>query len=562
MISEHVVSAPSARIAERLIRLDCAVAAVIVLLLGLLIGYSIYAQTPRIVEPTGSAAFSTSRALQHLSVIAAKPHPSGSAANAEVRDYLMRELSAAGLETQTQHSTLYSPSDAPKSGVENVLARLRGTGNGRAVLLVAHYDSGKESFGASDDGSAVATLVETLRTLKAGEPLKNDVIALFTDAEEDGMLGAQVFVAEHDWARDVGLVLNFEARGNSGPVMMFESSDNNDWLIAEFAKAAPFPFAHSLSYEIYKLLPNGTDLTVLKEAGLTGLNFANADGIAHYHSPLDNWSSIDAGPIRHQGSYAVALTRHFGNVDLNQTSSRNAVYFDLFGRVLVHYSNLWVIPLTLLTCIWFAVLVTIGFRKHKLTVRGVLWGSATLLASIVVTAGAGWLAWKAIWLIAGGPSPEILQSRLFLVGFVGFAMAITSVVYTLMRKRASVESFAVGGLLFWLLLTLIVSFTIPGGSFLFHWPLLAGMVGLGCMMSVTESSNISNMFILALCAVPAVVLWVPVIYQIFIGLTLNWIPFTIAMVVLLAGLLLPLLSTITAPFKRVAHESIYRSFVI
>src|SRR5215207_8979824 len=142
MISEHVVSAPSVRIAERLMRLDCVAAAAIVLLLALLIGYSIYAQTPRIVEPTGSAAFSTSRALQHLSVIAAKPHPSGSAANAEVRDYLMRELSAAGLETQTQHSTLYSPSDAPKSGVENVLARLRGTGNGRAVLLVAHYDSG------------------------------------------------------------------------------------------------------------------------------------------------------------------------------------------------------------------------------------------------------------------------------------------------------------------------------------------------------------------------------------------------------------------------------------
>ena len=258
-----------------------------------------------------------------------------------------------------------SNEEAPSTGIQNVLARLKGTGNGSAVLLVAHYDSLKESFGANDDGAAVATLLETLRTLKAGEPLKNDIIFLFTDAEELGMLGAQVFVAEHDWARDVGVVFNFEARGNSGPVMMFESSDNNGWLIGEFARAAPFPFAHSLSYEIYKLLSNDTDLTVFKEAGLVGFNFAHIDGIAHYHSPQDNLSAVDAGTIQHQGSYAVALTRHFGNVDLNQSSNQNAVYFDLFGRVLVHYSYVWVIPLTLLTGVLFVVVLILWFPKTQ-----------------------------------------------------------------------------------------------------------------------------------------------------------------------------------------------------
>jgi hypothetical protein len=557
MIREEVVSRPSALPAGRLIRSDSATATGIVLLLGLLIGFSIYAQTPPAAEPEGIAAssFSANRALQHLSVIAAKPHPSGSAAHEEVRDYLLRELKAAGLEPRIQHSNLFSQTQgAPSTGIQNVIARLKGTGKNDAVLLAAHYDSRKDSFGASDDGSAVATLLETLRVLKANEPLKNDVIFLFTDAEEAGMLGAQVFVAEHAWARDVRLVLNFEARGNSGPVMMFESSDNNGWLISEFAKAAPMPFAHSLSYEIYKLLPNDTDLTVFKEVGLTGLNFANIDGIAHYHSPLDNLSAVNAGTMQHQGSYAVTLTRHFGNVDLNQTGDRNAVYFDLFGKVLIHYSYFWVLPLTLLTCVLFVVLVTLGFRKHKLTARGIFWGSATLLASIVVASVIGLVVWKALWLFAGGPSPESLQSRLFLVGFVAFAMAATSIVYTVMRKRADFESLAVGALLCWLLLTLIISIRIPGGSFLFHWPLLAGMVGLGWKMLISERNQIGNMLILPLCAVPAVVLWVPVIYQIFIGLTLNWIPFTIAMVVLLLGLLLPLFSIIAAPFKRALDD--------
>lgn len=556
MIREQVVSRPSALPAERLFRSDSAAAIVIVLLLGLLIGFSIYAQRPPAAEPDGNtaAAFSANRALQHLSVIAAKPHPSGSAAHEEVRDYLLRELKAAGLEPQVQHSTLFGPSQgAPSTGIRNVLARLKGTGSGEAVLLVAHYDSRVESFGASDDGAAVASLLETARTLKAGERLKNDVIFLFTDAEETGLLGAQAFVEEHAWPRDVRLVLNFEARGNSGPVMMFESSDNNNWLIAEFAKAAPMPFAHSLSYEIYKLLPNDTDLTIFKHVGLTGLNFANIDGLAHYHSPLDNLSAVDPGVIQHQGSYIAALTKHFGNVDLNQTSDGNAVYFDLFGRVLVHYSYLWVIPLTLLTCLLFVALVILGFRKQRLTARGILWGSATLLVSIVAAAVIGLLVWKSVG-IFGGPSPETLQSRLFLVGFVAFAMASTSVVYTVLRKRASFESFAIGAFFCWLVLTLVVSLRIPGGSFLFHWPLLGGMVGLGWMMLFSERKTIGDMSVLALCAVPAVVLWVPVIYQIFIGLTLNWIPFTIAMVVLLLGLLIPLFAIIAAPFRRALHE--------
>ena len=81
------------------------------------------------------------------------------------------------------------------------------------------------------------------------------------------------------------------------------------------------------------------------------------------------------------------------------------------------------------------------------------------------------------------------------------------------------------------------------------------MVGLGWMMLVSDSKKIGNMFVLAVCAVPAVVLWVPVIYQIFIGLTLNWIPFTMAMVVLLVGLLLPLIFIIAAPFKRALDRS-------
>jgi len=557
MISEQTV--PSAQAEVRSTTLKYVGPIAIVLLLAVLIGLSLYAQSPPRAEPEGASAsvFSAGRALRHLAVIAAKPHPTGSAEQAEVRDYLMRELSAAGLAPQIQQSTLFKSSrGAPQSGVQNVLARLKGTGSGRAILLVAHYDSVARSFGASDDGSSVATLLETLRTLKAGESLKNDVIFLFTDAEEPGLLGAKSFVAEHPWAKDAGLALNFEARGNTGPVIMFETSDNNGWLIDEFAKAAPYPVAHSLSYEIYRLLPNDTDLTIFKDAGVTGLNFAAIDGITHYHSPLDNLSSVDANTIQHQGSYAVGLTRHFGNLDLNQTGARNDVYFDLFGRMLVHYSSFWVMPLTVLVGALFVTLLILGLRKRRLTVGGIFLGSVSLLASILAAAVVGLLLWRVVWMF--GPSLEVLQSRSFLFGFVVVAVAITALVYFFMSKRASAESLTIGAIFWWLLLTLIISVFIPGGSFLFHWPVLFSMLGLAWLIWAPENKKSSSLVVLTLCAVPAIILWVPVIYQIFIGLTLNFVAFIMAMVVLLLGLLVPVVATAYPAARLTRSRSIIR----
>jgi len=499
-------------------------------------------------------SFSAGRAVRHLSVIAQKPHPIGSTEHKTVEDYLLRQLSEAGVEPQIQQATVAYGKGLPLQAatVENVLGRLKGTGAGKAVLLCAHYDSLLNSFGASDNGSAVATMLETLRALKAGPPLKNDVIFLFSDGEENGLLGARAFVAEHPWATDVGVALNFDARGNTGPVIMFETSENNSWLIDQFAQAAPFPVAHSLSYEIYKLLPNSTDMNVFKKAGMPGFNFANIDGIDRYHNPLDNLQGIDPNTIQHQGSYTLALTRRLGSLDLSQTKQGNAVYFDLFGRLLVRYSSAWVLPLTLFVSAFFVAVIVLGFVRKKLTVQGILLGFVSLLVSLVVASLASWLLWKLVWLIRPGPSATATQSRLLLLSFVALAIATTFAVYTFLRDRAGVESLATGALLWWFLLMVITSVLIPGATFVFHWPLLFSLIGIGWMILAPESkrtSSLLNPVILSLCAMPGIILMAPVIYQIFVGLTLNWAFLVIAMLVLLFGLLLPQLRLITAPFK-------------
>jgi hypothetical protein len=539
------------------------VAILLALFIALCAGASVHRQAPPEVASSEAPpeTFSSGRAMKHLAAIARKPHPMGSSEHAAVRDYIMKELSASGLEPELQHTIGINRVARPLriGAVENVLARLKGATDGKSVLLVAHYDSTPNSFGASDNGSAVAVLLETVRALRTApalEPaLKNDVVFLFSDGEESGLLGAEAFVSEHAWAKNVGVALNFDARGNSGPTIMFETSDDNGWLIREFARAAPFPVAHSLSYEIYKLLPNDTDLTVFKKAGFPGLNFAYINGLSHYHTLLDNVGEVDERSLQHQGSYALGLTRHLGELDLTQAKERNAVYFDLFGVVLVHYSTLWVIPLAVFTIALFIALVLIGVKRGRLTLRGIAWGGAALLLSILVSSLTTTLLWKGVgWLRGGaGLTPGAAQSDLFLISFVALAVAVTSAILALIRNRASIESLATGGMVWWLILAVAASFYLPGGSFLFIWPLCFSLIGLGWMILAKERGreliSFRLLIPLSLCAAPGIILLVPTIYQIFVGLTLDWTAMIIVMVGLLLWLLIPCLQLIAAPRK-------------
>lgn len=531
------------------------------LFLALAATFTIREYDPPAALSTSAApqVFSAGRALQHLSVIAEKPHPVGSLEHSVVKDYLIKQLSEAGLEPQVQTSiaplrNLNKTAAGPVrvTTLQNIFARLRGTAGGKAVLLIAHYDSVLDSFGATDNGAAVAALLETLRALKAGPPLKNDVIFLFTDGEEEGMLGARAFASDISLIKDVGLALNFDARGNRGPVIMFETSENNGWVIDQFAHGSEYPVAHSLYYELYRLLPNNTDLEPLKQEGIAGLNFANIDGLDHYHTPLDNLQSVDPATMQHRGSYALALTRQFGNTDLSQTEQRNAIYFDLFGRVLVRYSSAWALPLTFLITAVFAAVVIVGFRKRRLTASGMVVGFVSLFVSLLGASLVGWLLWRLIWLIRSGPSPAATQSRVLLLAFVALTIAITFAVFTFVRNRASLESLAMGSLLWWLLLMFVTSVLLPGATFLFHWPLLFCLLGFGWMLiSTPNRTNVSvfNIVVLSLCALPGIILMAPVIYQMFVGLTLNWAFLVIALLVLLFGLLLPQLCSIKKPFK-------------
>ncbi|HWR93752.1 MAG TPA: M20/M25/M40 family metallo-hydrolase, partial [Flavobacterium sp.] len=266
--------------------------------------------------------FSTNRALELVKEISKKPHYIGSENHEKVAQFLLKELQDLGLKPTIQEGfTLTDWGNLVKS--KNIIARIKGTDNSKALLLLSHYDSAphSNSYGASDDASGVATILEGVRAfLHSKKAPKNDIIILFTDAEELGLNGAALFVTKHSWAKEIGLVVNFEARGTSGTSFMFmETTNGNSKMVEGFKTAKPsFPATNSLYYSIYKMLPNDTDLTVFREQGkIQGFNFAFIDSHYNYHTQQDDYNHLDENSLRHQGSYLMPLLHYFSNSDLS-----------------------------------------------------------------------------------------------------------------------------------------------------------------------------------------------------------------------------------------------------
>jgi len=533
----------------------------LLILFALLLAFlAIHKQQPpaSVAASAPSTEFSSARAMKHLQVISQKPHPIGTAEHAVVRDYLMGQLTALGVNPEIQKATVISdrfraPLPLHVGTVENILARLKGTNSSKALLLVAHYDSVPTSVGASDDGAAVAALLECLRALKAGAALKNDVIFLFTDGEETGLMGAQGFVEGHPWAKDVGLVLNFEARGNGGPSLMFETSAQNDWLIDQFTQAASSAVTNSLLYEAYKVLPNDSDLSIFKKAGLAGLNFAYIEGLPRFHTLADNLEVLDERSLQHHGAYALELTHHFGNLNFDsQISKSDSIYFNTFGTSLVHYSKNVAIAASIFATALFIAVAMFGFAKGHLTIPGIGLGLLALLLIMIFAGTIVTILWFMIVRVHRDYG-SILQGftyngRLYLASFAAATIAIASGAYAFLARKAAMADLLFGGLIWWLILMLLTTLHAPGASYFFTWPLVFSLIGLGVSFALERPGKPSSVGAISLYlgSLPGIVLCCPLIYLIAMALPLNASAAFVALEVLMLCLLVPYLRLITA----------------
>ena len=454
--------------------------------------YSLMPQngTPASISET---EFSTERALIPLKEITKAPHYIGTAEHTRVREYIVEQLKGLGLETEIQEGFILNPKWKSLDKPKNILAKIKGSGNGKSLLLLSHYDSAlTPSFGASDAGSGVVTILETIRAYKAsGKTPKNDIIILITDAEEVGLDGARLFVEKHPWAKNVGISLNFEARGSGGPSnMIVETNGGNKNLINAFIEAdVKFPLASSLMYSIYKMLPNDTDSTVLREGGdIDGFFFAFIDDHFDYHTANDNFENLDRNTLQHQGEYLLPLVHYFGDANVSSLkSNEDNVYINVPILKMISYPFAWIFPMLILAIVCFIVLIVYGLNKKVLSGKTIARSFIPFLLAMVSCGLIGFYGWKLLLVLY----PQYLEiqhgftynGHTYISFFVAVSLGVLFGIYHRYSKNTNVPSLLIAPLTFWLIINVLLAIYLKGAAF-FIIPVFLGLLSLWILLPV------------------------------------------------------------------------------
>lgn len=521
----------------------------LLLVLGF-IYYSFYSLMPRKATPVSAAPteFSAERALIPLKEITKVPHYHGSEAHADVRNYLENQLQSLGFSTEIQDDFVLNQARRALVKPKNILGHLEGTGDGKALMLLSHYDSAKvPSLGASDAGSGVVTILESLRAyLASGQKPANDIIVLFSDSEEIGLDGAELFVNKHPKAKDIGLVLNFEARGSGGPSnMILETNGGNTNLIKAFVAANPeFPVASSLMYSIYKMLPNDTDSTVFREdADIDSFFFAFIDDHFDYHTANDNYENLDRNTLQHQGSYLLPLVHYFAAADLSKLKSKeDAVYVNAPLVKMITYPFAWIIPMLILAIVAFVLLVFFGLKKEKLKGGAIGKGFIAFVLPILLSGVIGYFGWMLLKIIY--PQYTEIQhgftynGHWYIAFFVMLSLAITFKIYRRFKVKNEVASFYIAPLFFWILINTGVAIALKGAA---YWiiPVFFGLLSLWVLIRQEKAS----LLLLTVLAAPALFFFAPLIQFFPVGLGLKMLLISCIFTVLTFGMILPVLGS-------------------
>ena len=472
----------------------------------------------------GPASFSAERAMAHVEALAAGPRPAGSAAHRAAREYIVTALrESAGLKAETRvaaaTSTRYGlPYDAAR--VHNVVATIPGADPSRRIVLVAHYDTVLTSPGAGDDAAGVATLLEAGRALAVEYGGAPEVTLLFTDAEEVGAVGAEAFLASGGLDPERTTVLNFDARGTSGPSALIETAGDEGRLLRAVARSGAPVAAASLLPTLARFHGVGTDFRPFREAGAGGLNFAIVDGVARYHTPADAPPSLDRESVRRQGEAAVALARALGRS--TDEGSGAVSYFTVPWVGLVVYPRFLDLIAAALATMLVAFRVVASVRRGHSSWAGLAVSGLAAVAAVTVAAVACHAGWWLVRALGVGPAPGLadpydpLPYRFAAVLLAaGTALGVARAARQIGVTEPTALLPAIGVAVLWGL-----ALGLPGAAYLLAVPL--PFVALHAVASGGGRGRaVARALGAAAASLPVVIIWAPVPYALLAGLRLS-----------------------------------------
>lgn len=383
---------------------------ILFLFLGLISFYAAFQDTQNSGDTYQfSPTFQVDRSLEFINEFGQLPHPRGSEEHERVRQGIISAIEDTQF-TPIEMNYSFTYEDALQVGsyntddvlvtpteVKNVLVFIDAPNTDDAVMFLAHYDSVPMGPGASDDLYGIASMLETLRQIDEGSfTLTNDIVFLFSDGEEEGLIGAFKFSTKAtpinevndqyiDLIDHVKFLVNHESRGTGGTLIMFETTPCNYNSIQQFAAINKDIVTNSIANFIYQSMPNGTDYSAFSMLGIQGINVANVGEGYFYHTQGDNTARIDKSLMAQHGQLNSSVLDHFGTYDLSllYETTGDAVFFNYLNFGMVVYSQ----PIAyLLMGVLFFLLAFHSWqlRRHKITIdlgKGML----ALLVGIILS---------------------------------------------------------------------------------------------------------------------------------------------------------------------------------
>jgi hypothetical protein len=522
-----------------------------VLTAGIFLGFFTLS-TPAPYYGGDDTAFSVTRMRNTIGEIAKEPHPVDTEAHERVCAYICNQMALLGLEPNNIYSDTEDGYVVTSDGYKNIIARLNGASD-NAVLLVAHYDSARKSFGAADDGYGVATILETLRAIRAQNvPLLNDVMVLITDGEEQWMEGAKAELRNNlDRYKDVLLVLNVEASGMKGPPLMFETGNKNAAVVDYYAKYAQNPVAYSFTTAYYNFMPNDTDFSIFKNYGFNGLNFAVIDGAEYHHTASDSPENIDLRSLQHYGDQVFSIVKSFVS-DLSLSpghfnSNVNKLFFTIFPGVLVTYSETVSTMLAVAVAALFITFTVIGCVNHRMKPGKLLLYFVLIIAFVIALSLASEVL---VWLLSAvcGKKFQLVRMYIAHAELIYLLVNITAVVLLGMfcwriAKRSPGPELISAGILLNLVLSVLLAIFLTDSAYIVILPSL--LASLYTSAAFFMKNKVPRIIILAFTTLLVMIIYVPVVTLVYqslsigmmgAGVLLCLLPFTTILPMFYSGL--------------------------
>ncbi|WP_372918483.1 M20/M25/M40 family metallo-hydrolase [Sandarakinorhabdus sp.] len=524
---------------------------------GLLLGWW-SVQTPAPVDASAPAdQFSAGRAMADVRILAREPHPTGTAASAAVIAHLEGRLAGLGFATRRVVTPL--PDRAaqllakrggnPNAPAISIVAVRPGLDRqAPAIALLAHHDSVWASPGAADDIAGVAAALETARAIPAASQSR-DLVLIFTDAEELGLVGARAIfapgAAADPIASRIGVLINLEARGGGGRAMMFQTGPQNGDLVRRLAAAAPGASASSLAVTLYESLPNDTDFTPAKNRGMAGLNFAFIGDAWGYHSPLMTPDRLDQGALQHLGDSALGITRDLVTAAALPARTGNAVFASapLVGIIVYAPATGWALlgvtaALIVLATVW---------RRREWSLGGALLALGQAVLAVVI---AGLLMFG-LNLLSGSVGAEYYD-RLAALPRLEVAAALAALALVAFLAAAPAGSLWDRWLM-WAALcfagALAAQILLPGAGPVLAWPALLAAIG-AALGARPGGSGVMQVAPAALLAIPGVALGAELFHFAFLGVGAALPYATAPLLFPVLALLAPLMPDGPTPFNQ------------